>query len=89
MLVLEKLASENNSNYHLKTQKFAFYPNKLSIEVVDQSIKLKITPKIIAKIRIAIPIRRISSNIGLPLFFDNFRFFRYWNMNIVFSSYTK
>ncbi|OLS32416.1 MAG: hypothetical protein HeimAB125_09120 [Candidatus Heimdallarchaeota archaeon AB_125] len=36
----------------------------------DQSIKLKIIPKIIAKIIIAIPISRISSRIGPPLFFD-------------------
>ena len=37
-------------------------------EVVVQSIKLKIRPKIIAKIRIAIPMSNISSNIGDPFF---------------------
>ena len=52
---------------------------------VDQSIKLKISAKIIAKTRTAIPISRISSRIGPPLFF-NLKDLRNATMNIYLNN---
>jgi hypothetical protein len=57
-----------------------------SIATLVQSIKLRITPKIIAKIITAIPISRISSKMGLPLFFLSFNDLSQYHSNILFIS---
>ena len=59
--------------FEFKTETICSQPNRSSIDVVDQSIRFKITPKIIAKITIAIPMSKISSRIGDPRFLLNLR----------------
>ena len=65
------------------------HPKRFSKETWDQSIKLIIIPKIIAKMSMAMPISKISSKIGPPFLFFNLKLFNIRKSNILVKGSTQ